>query len=141
MELTCEDLDDGVRRVRLSGRMAVEVPPRFITANSSRVHPKAERLHFSDEMGDFVTLPSGDGLRPGRDERRSAACLKACDGIPTELLERGILLRLVAACVHVPDQRVRQVLEELAMHRLRHAAYENAARRSGRLMPGQPPGR
>ncbi len=77
-----------------------------------------------------MTFPSGDGLRRIGDERRSTACLKACEGIPTELLEGGIILRLVAACVHVSDRRVREVLEELAMHRLRHADGENAARTS-----------
>jgi hypothetical protein len=88
-----------------------------------------------------MTFPSGDGLRRSGDERRSAACLKACEGIPTELLEGGIILKLVAACVHVSDHRVRQVLEELAMHRLRHADDENPARRSGRLMSRPSPGR
>ena len=81
-----------------------------------------------------MTFPSGDVLRIGS-ERRSTACLKACEGIPTELLETGIILRLVAACVHVKDLRVREVLEELAMHRLRHADPENAMRTSKSLMP------
>ncbi|HEY3125109.1 MAG TPA: hypothetical protein VGK70_13740 [Thermoanaerobaculia bacterium] len=93
------------------------------------------------ETGDFMTFPSGDGLRRIGDERRSAACLKACEGIPTELLEGGIILKLVAACVHVSDHRVREVLEELAMHRLRHADRESAARTSRRLMSSAPPGR
>jgi hypothetical protein len=86
-----------------------------------------------------MTLPSGDGLRRVGDERRFAACLKACEGIPTELLEGGIILRLVAACVHVSDHRVREVLEERAMHRLRHTDRENAARTSRRLMSSPPP--
>jgi hypothetical protein len=88
-----------------------------------------------------MTIPGGDGLRKSGDERRSAACLKACEGIPTELLEEGIILKLVAACVHVSDHRVRQVLEELAMRRLRHADHENAARTSRRLMSSPSPGR
>lgn len=78
-----------------------------------------------------MTLLSGE-LRRSGDERRSAACLKACEGIPTELLEGGIILKLIAACVHVSDRRVREVLEELAMHRLRDADRENAARSSRR---------
>jgi hypothetical protein len=88
-----------------------------------------------------VTPPSSDGLERFVDERRLTACLRACEGIPTELLEGGIILKLVAACVHVSDQRVRQVLEELAMHRLRHTDQESAARRPGRLMSGPPAGR
>ena len=88
-----------------------------------------------------MTLPSGDGLQASADERRSAACLKACKGIPTELLEGGIILKLIAACVHVSDHRVRQVLEELAMRRLRHADDENFARRSGRILSSASSGR
>jgi hypothetical protein len=42
--------------------------------------------------------------------------------------------------VHVSDQRVREVLEELAMHRLRGADHENAARRSRRVMSSPSPG-
>ena len=55
--------------------------------------------------------PSTNGLA---DPRRIAACLKACEGIPTEKLEDGVLLRLVAACIHVADAEVRQVIEELS---------------------------
>ena len=46
--------------------------------------------------------------------RRVAACVRACQGIPTEQLEDGVLVRLVAAVVHVADDRVREVLEELS---------------------------
>jgi hypothetical protein len=52
-------------------------------------------------------------------ERRASACLRACEGIPTDLLEKGIILRLIAACIHVSDPRVREILEELVVHRLR----------------------
>jgi len=48
------------------------------------------------------------------DERRIAACLKACEGIPTEKLEDGVILRLVAACIHLDDAQVREVIEELS---------------------------
>ena len=48
------------------------------------------------------------------DPRRIAACLKACEGIPTEKLEDGVLLRLVAACIHIDDRQLRDVLEELS---------------------------
>ncbi len=37
------------------------------------------------------------------------ACLKACEGIPTELLEGGFLTQLVAACVSVKDTRVQSM--------------------------------
>ena len=46
--------------------------------------------------------------------RRITACLAACRGIPTEKLEDGIILRLIAACVHVRDLRVREILEEFS---------------------------
>lgn len=62
--------------------------------------------------------PNTDSSGESGDRRRSAACVKACEGIPTLLLERGIILRLIAACVHVTDPRVREVLEELALQRL-----------------------
>ncbi len=51
------------------------------------------------------------------DPRRIAACLKACDGVPTERLEAGAILRLVAACIHVDDAEVRAALEDLAAPR------------------------
>ena len=109
--------------------------------NSSHLHPVAGTLRFFDKTGDFVTFPSGNGLRRIGDERRSAACLKACEGIPTELLEGGIILKLIAACVHLSDHRVREVLEELAMHRLCSADRESAARAPRRLVSSPPPGR
>jgi hypothetical protein len=46
--------------------------------------------------------------------RRAAACVRACEGIPTDRLEDGVLVRLVAACVHVADDRVREILEEMS---------------------------
>jgi hypothetical protein len=46
--------------------------------------------------------------------RRAAACVRACEGIPTDRLEDGVLVRLVAACVHVADERVREILEEMS---------------------------
>ncbi|HMF10576.1 MAG TPA: hypothetical protein VKJ00_15680 [Thermoanaerobaculia bacterium] len=45
--------------------------------------------------------------------RRITACLKACEGIPTEALESRVILRLVAACVSMRDPRLREVLEEM----------------------------
>jgi hypothetical protein len=65
-----------------------------------------------------MALP-GKEISPERAaEGRSVACVKACEGIPTELLEQGFILRLIAACVHVQDERVRGMLETLALHRL-----------------------
>jgi len=56
---------------------------------------------------------SEDALSNGL-ERRLAAALKACEGIPTETLEGDVILRLVAACIHIEDARVREILEELS---------------------------
>jgi hypothetical protein len=52
-------------------------------------------------------------------DRRTAACVKACEGVPTDKLEEGIFVRLVAACVHVEDPRVREIIEELVPRRPR----------------------
>lgn len=64
---------------------------------------------------------SGDPANPNKaaSDRRVQACVLACEGIPTEKLESGVLIRLVAACVHVADPRVREVLEELSALRPR----------------------
>src|SRR5262245_26422648 len=80
------------------------------------------------------------------DQRRVAACVRACKGISTELLESGILLKLVAACVHLRDSpRIREVLEELALGRLREddrTARPDWIRRAKPSRPSavQPPG-
>jgi hypothetical protein len=66
-----------------------------------------------------MKLLSSTASRDSVEQRRIAACVRACEGIPTELLEERIVLRLIAACIHVADARVREVLEELALHRLR----------------------
>jgi hypothetical protein len=52
-------------------------------------------------------------------DRRTAACVKACEGVPTQKLEEGILVRLVAACIHVEDPEVRAILDELVPQRPR----------------------
>ncbi len=44
---------------------------------------------------------------------RMIVCVKACEGIPSHLLEDGFLARLVAACLHLEDARVQDVLAEL----------------------------
>ena len=49
----------------------------------------------------------------GEDAARTSACLKACEGIPTSLLEGGFVTRLVVACLHVDDRRVQEVLDDL----------------------------
>lgn len=46
--------------------------------------------------------------------RRVRACVQACEGIPTGLLEDGFITRLVVACVHVEDERVQDLLAQLA---------------------------
>jgi hypothetical protein len=45
-----------------------------------------------------------------RSERRIAACLLACKGIPTRSLEEGAIYRLIAACIHIGDERIRDAL-------------------------------
>ena len=57
--------------------------------------------------------------RTAADGRRVAACLKACKDIPTERLEADVILRLVAACIHVDSPRIREILEELSPFRPR----------------------
>ena len=47
------------------------------------------------------------------DERRIAACLKACRGIPTRELEKSVIVELVAACIHIDDPRIREILQRL----------------------------
>jgi hypothetical protein len=50
------------------------------------------------------------------DARRTAACTRACDGIPTEELEKGILHDLIAACIHLrDDERITEVLNRLVL--------------------------
>ena len=71
-------------------------------------------------MNTTIRTPS-----PSLLSRRIAACVRACEGIPTDRLEDGVIVRLVAACVHVADERVREVLEELSPKR---AALEAAGR-------------
>jgi hypothetical protein len=39
--------------------------------------------------------------------------------VPTDKLEEGIFVRLVAACVHVEDPRIREIVDELVPRRPR----------------------
>jgi hypothetical protein len=66
-----------------------------------------------------MKAPSVGGTEVPADARRVTACLKACEGIPTERLEDGVILRLVAACIHVDDPEIREILEELSPMRPR----------------------
>ena len=45
-------------------------------------------------------------------DRRVRACVKAGEGVP-EKLEEGILVRLVAACIHLDDPEVAAIIDEL----------------------------
>jgi len=54
-------------------------------------------------------------------ERRIKAALEACRGIPIQALEEDVIVQLVAACVHVDDPRIREILEEMSPLRPRHA--------------------
>jgi hypothetical protein len=61
-----------------------------------------------------MKAPSVERTKVPADARRVTACLKACEGIPTKRLEDGVILRLVAACIHVDDPEIREILEELS---------------------------
>ena len=67
---------------------------------------------------------------PAELSRRAAACVRACEGIPTDRLEDGVLVRLVAACLHVADDRLREVLEELVPPRGASRGNEALGRRA-----------
>ena len=85
-----------------------------------------------------MALP-GKEVSPERvSDGRSAACVRACEGIPTELLEQDFLLRLIAACVHVQDERVREILETLALHRLQQVEESGNGRLRRPVMLAQP---
>lgn len=56
----------------------------------------------------------GTDLPVGADPRRVAACVSACQGIPTEALESGIILKLIAALVHLKEPRIQDILESLS---------------------------
>jgi hypothetical protein len=64
-----------------------------------------------------MNAPVQLGMSPVPEDprEREIVCLAACEGIPTAELKSGIILELVAACVHLrDDERVRQVLERLS---------------------------
>ena len=65
-----------------------------------------------------MTKPADD-LASSVLDRRTAACLKACEGVPTEKLEDGIFVRLVAACIHLDDPEVSAIIDELVPRRPR----------------------
>ena len=60
---------------------------------------------------------NGDAASEELVARRLNACVAACEGIPTEALESGVILRLVVACVHLEDARVREIIAAMAYHR------------------------
>ena len=64
-------------------------------------------------------LNGHDHDRSAEDAARVSACLKACEGIPTSLLEEGFVTRLVVACLHVDDPRVQDILNDLVQARTR----------------------
>ena len=47
------------------------------------------------------------------EHRRIRACVKACEGISTALLEEDVIAQLVAACVSSNDTRVQSMLKLL----------------------------
>jgi hypothetical protein len=88
-----------------------------------------------------MSLPGKEASPQRAAGGRSAACVKACEGIPTELLEQGFILRLIAACVHVQDDRVREMLETLALHRLQTVEESGNGRSRQRVKLARPLGR
>jgi hypothetical protein len=60
---------------------------------------------------------NGDAPSEESVARRLKACVAACEGIPTEALESGVILRLVVACVHLEDARVREIIAAMAYQR------------------------
>jgi hypothetical protein len=55
----------------------------------------------------------GTDPKTDADPRRLAACVAACRGISTEALEAGFILRLIAACVHLKEPRIQEILQSL----------------------------
>ena len=91
-------------------------------------------------------VESPSSASPATDVRRLAACARACDGIPTEELERGILHDLIAACIHLrDDDRVTEVLNRLVVtpcpspRIVRRVEQLAAAGRDASPEPGQEP--
>jgi len=93
-------------RPRAFTPISFEPPARFASSRYSSVR----RLSMN-------TTTRNPSPSPSPLSRRIAACVQACEGIPTDRLEDGVIVRLVAACVHVADERVREVLEELSPRR------------------------
>jgi hypothetical protein len=90
--------------------------PRGSACNFTPISPEPP-LHFAlVRYSSPQEMPMEDSKQrpwPAELSRRAAACVRACDGIPTDRLEAGVIVRLVAACVHVADDRLREILEEL----------------------------
>jgi len=72
---------------------------------------------------------TGIDAKTDADPRRIAACVAACRGIPTEALEDGVLLRLIAACVHVKEPRIQEILESFGA--IRQVPVSKPPRRPG----------
>ena len=87
-------------------------------------------------MGRFPGIVSEEE----RERRRAAACVKACAGISTAELERGIVLDLVAACIHLRhDLRVREILDRLTAAPSRPIALARPARNTPAPAPSDRP--
>jgi hypothetical protein len=71
----------------------------------------------SDEGDQNAREKESSSLDP--EDRRREVCASACEGIPTEELEKGILLELVAACIRMrDDERVTDILNRLVPPRV-----------------------
>jgi hypothetical protein len=72
--------------------------------------PPRDRWRKREVVVEGQTRTGGE-LAGGAAEERLRICAEACQGIPTAELEAGILLELVAACVHRRDDTsLREIL-------------------------------
>jgi hypothetical protein len=85
--------------------------------------------------GRLVMTKPADDFASASMDRRTAACVKACEGVPTEKLEDGIFVRLVAACIHLDDPEVSAIIDELVPRRPRLAI---SARPESAASPDEP---
>ena len=94
-----------ILRGSLNG-MTARLPPYRILDKTQWVRGTGDILMSMNSSNPPALKSLGD--------RRAEACLKACDGIPLEALENNVIVRLVAACVHLKDPEVSAILEEMS---------------------------
>ncbi len=80
-------------------------------SSSDRHHPApwvADGVYVRDRIGIVVAT-----VLAGGNADRIAACVTACEGIPTEELRAGIIQDLVASCEPVATGRMRAILDRM----------------------------